>query len=586
MAYKGLRLSPSQREAVERTDNVCVVSCPGSGKTRTIVAKLLACLEEVRGTARKVGCITYTNAGVYEIESRIRELVGADDHAGYEVSTIHSFCLRHIVRPYAYLLPELRSGFAILSPEDEQFIEIMREVVETHDLKKVQREAFSGIQRLPDGELFCSDEIGETVACDFLQRVSDRGYRTLPDIVYYAARILASAPFVARSLGSAFAWMLVDEFQDTSVMQVQILSYIADVGRTKFFLVGDPNQSIMGFAGARPDLMQEFASRIETGESILLAGNYRSSQRIVQMAERLCPINPAMEAVGPNRDHGFTPLLVESETLESSIFDHLLPALAEQGISLGETAVLARYWSTLYSLGKKLRRAGVPIFGPGARPYRRRLVFAPFAEEVCAYLESHQAPNVSGAQRALFHMIEELSGKSEWSIFSYEGRVLLTRFLHDAARLRTTFRDAEDWLREAVNAFELIMLPAGLLDAHHIGTIRDSAEEMIEGLQNDADLVTPVGVEHLGLFAAPRDCLRLLTFHASKGREFDAVALLDLHEGRIPDWRAVGDKIEEERRLLYVGATRARKLLMLFTDRGNWRNKPSRFLGPEGLDLL
>ena len=583
MAYKGLKLSESQREAVGRTRNVCVVSCPGSGKTRTIVAKLLSCLEEVRGTARRVGCITYTNAGVYEVESRVLELIGAEDQAGYEVSTIHSFCLRHVVRPYAYLIPELRGGFDILSPEDEQFIEIMREVADAHDLENVPRESFSGIQRLPDGDLFCSDEIGEAVAYDFLQRVAARGYRTLPDIVYYAARILELAPFVARSLGSAFAWILVDEFQDTSAAQVQIR--IADVGRTKFFLVGDPNQSIMGFSGARPDLMQDFAARIETGDPVPLAGNYRSSRRIVTLAERLCPINPAMEAVGPYRDHMFDPLHIEAVSVEDAILSHFLPAVEEQRISLGETAVLARSWFTLYPLGKKLRREGVPIFGPGARPYRRRLVFAPFAEEVCAYLESRQAPNLAGAQRALFHLIEELNGKSEWVIFSYEGRVLLTRFLHEAARLRTTFQDAENWLRGAVDAFEGIMLPVGLLGAHNVSTIRDSAEEMIEGLHNDTDLVSPVGVEHLGLFAAPRDCLRLLSLHASKGREFDAVALIDLHDGRIPDHRARGEKIEEERRLLYVGITRARKLLMLFTERNNWRG-PSRFLGAGGLRLI
>jgi DNA helicase-2/ATP-dependent DNA helicase PcrA len=586
MAYKGLKLSPSQREAVERASNVCVVSCPGSGKTRTIVAKLLACLEEVRGTARKVGCITYTNAGVYEIESRIRELVGADDHDGYEVSTIHSFCLRHIVRPYAYLLPELRSGFTILSPEDEQFIEIMREVAETHGLKNPQRDNFSGIQRLPDGDLFCSDDIGEVVAYDFLQRVSDRGYRTFPDIVYYAARILELAPFVARSLGSAFAWILVDEFQDTSTGQVQILSRIADAGRTKFFLVGDPNQSIMGFAGARPDLMEDFASRIETGVAVSLAGNYRSSRRILALAERLCPSTPPMEAVGQNHGYEFEPFHVNALSVEDAILNYFLPVVESQGISLGETAILARGWFTLYPLGKKLRREGVPIFGPGARPYRRQLVFAAFAEEVCAYLESRQAVNVAGAQRALFRLVEELTGKDEWTIFTYEGRVILTRFLHEAARLRIRFHDdAESWLREAVNAFEHIMLPTRLFDAHHIEAIRHSAEEMIVGLQNDTELITPVGIEHLGLFAAPRDCLRLLSLHASKGREFDAVALIDLHDGRIPDHRARGEKLEEERRLLYVGITRARKLLMLFTDQENWR-PPSRFLGSEGLGLL
>jgi DNA helicase-2/ATP-dependent DNA helicase PcrA len=562
------------------------VSCPGSGKTRTIVAKLLTSLEKVRGTARRVGCITYTKTGVYEIESRVLEVIGGEDQVNYEVSTIHSFCLRHVVRPYAHIIPELRTGFAILSPEDEQFLALMTEVVNAHDLKKVPRDSFSGIQRLPNGSLFCSDDIGEDAAYDFLKRVAACGFRTLSDIVFFASRILEVAPFVARSIGSGFAWILVDEFQDTSATQVQVLSRIAEVGRTNFFLVGDPNQSIMSFAGARPDLMKDFAAQIGAGTPVVLAGNYRSSSRIVDLAERLCPVTPKMEAIGPYRDYEFHPLLIDASSSEEAVLKHFLPVVERYGISLGETAVLTRYWFTLYPLGKKLRREGVPIFGPGARPYKRSLAFAPFAEEVCAYLESHQAVNVGGAQRALFHLLEELTGRSEWTIFSYEGRVLLTRFLGEVNRLRLEFQDAERWLRGAVDAFAKIMIPAGLVTAACMSTIERSAEEMIEGLRNDSQLVSPVGVEHLGLFATPSNCLRLMSFHGSKGREFDAVALIDLHEGRIPDYRAKGEKIAEERRLFYVGITRARKLLMLFTDRSHWKNKPSRFLGPDGLNIV
>lgn len=586
MAHERLALSESQRAAVKSASTACVVSCPGSGKTRTIVAKLLSCLEEIRGTARRIGCITYTNAGVYEIDSRVLEVVGSDEQANYEVSTIHSFCLRHIVCPYGYLIPELCGGFAILAPEDELFTELMQEVVNAHHLTGTSRDSFSGIQRLPGGEIFCSDEVGQAAALDFIERVASRGYRTLPDIVYYAGRILEMAPFVARSLGSAFAWMLVDEFQDTSAAQVEILSRVAQVGRTMFFLVGDPNQSIMSFAGARPDLMAAFAAEVGSGEPLPLAGNYRSSRRIVALAERLCPSPAGMEAVGPNSDYDFDPIYVEAASAAEAVLQYFLPAAEARGVALGEMAVLAPRWFELYPLGKRLRREGVPIFGPGARPYRRRLLFAPFAEEVCAYLESHHPANVVGAQRALFHLLEELTGESQWSIFSYEGRVIICHFLHAAGRLRRDVADAEGWLRGAVDAFASIMVSAGLLGAGHVATIRDSAEEMIEGLRNDAELVAPVGVEHLGLFATPQDCLRLMTLHASKGREFDAVALIDLHERRIPNWRAQGEQIDEARRLLYVGVTRARKLLMLFTDRGHWRNQPTRFLRAEGLGLV
>jgi DNA helicase-2/ATP-dependent DNA helicase PcrA len=540
----------------------------------------------VRGTARRIGCITYTNAATHEIESRVREVVGAEDEDGYEVSTIHSFCLRHIVRPYRYFVPELREGFTILVPEDELFREISRQVASAYNLPPRTLDSFSGIQRLPGGAIFSPDEIGQLAAEAFLRAVEAQGYRTLSDIVFFATEILNAAPFVARSLGSAFAWILVDEFQDTSEAQVLVLSHIADTRRTKFFLVGDPNQSIMGFAGARPDLMRAFASRIAAGVPALLAGNYRSSRPIIDLAEQLCPTSPSMQAVGPHRDHTSAPVYMHVKSPEEAILGHFLPAVDQESIPLGEVAILAPQWFTLYGLGKRLRHEGVPIFGPGARPYRRRLVFAAFAEEVCAYLESRHAANVAGAQRSLFHMLEELTGKSEWMVFSYDGRLLITRFLHEAARLRKFVPDAESWIRQAVEAFGAIMVPSGLLTVENMRTIRESAEQMIEGLRNDSDLVSPVAVEHLGLFAVPRDCVVLMTLHASKGREFDAVALLDLHDGKIPHWKARGEQIEEARRLLYVGITRARKLLMLFTDSRNPKNRPTPFLGSGALNLL
>lgn len=116
-----MRLTAEQRSAVRCNDNVMLVACPGSGKTRVIISKLVRVLDEVRDTPRAAACITYTNTGVQEIESRLRHHVQPGDEAFYDIGTIHSFCLNHIFRPFCHLITGYKKGFKVLTPESEEF---------------------------------------------------------------------------------------------------------------------------------------------------------------------------------------------------------------------------------------------------------------------------------------------------------------------------------------------------------------------------------------------------------------------------------------------------------------------------------
>ena len=114
-------LTPEQTDAVKYPDTLCLTSCPGSGKTRTIIAKLQLCIDEVRDTPRKIACITFTNAGVNEIESRLRMYGDGDDTELCEVSTIHSFCLNYVLRPYAHLVPHLKYEWTVFTTDHGWF---------------------------------------------------------------------------------------------------------------------------------------------------------------------------------------------------------------------------------------------------------------------------------------------------------------------------------------------------------------------------------------------------------------------------------------------------------------------------------
>lgn len=584
-------LTPDQRRAVSRDDrNSLLVACPGSGKTRTIVAKLLRSVEEVRGTSRRIACITYTNAAVYEIESRLRTYGRGGDDVYFDVSTIHAFCLNQVLRHFYWRLPDYADGFSIAAPESDEFDAAVREVADAHRLQQVAkaREGFELLSREPDGTpiLPAGSVLTHQMAQEFWRRLAERELMDFSSIVFLTFRLLTDRPSLVHALACRFAWVLVDEFQDTSALQVEILRMIATRNRTRFFLVGDPYQSIFGFAGARPDLMEAFADEIGAEREPSLAGNFRSSTAIIAHAERLCSRTRPMLAVGQHAKFSFTPQHVHVASAFEAITDYFLPALDELGIRYGKAAILAPWWIKLLHLGRKLREYGVPIVGPGARPYKRDRLFSTLAEPICAYIEQPDGALVPRIERGLFELVLQATGKSRYDLYSYQGRVTVFRLIKAGRRIRDENPGAVAWLEAAAVSFTEILTEDELmpraLEALLPSSVADICDDMIERKIDTANL----SVADLGLFAVPDGSLKLLTMHKAKGREFAAVAVIDLHDGRVPHFSAItAEEIDDGRRLLYVAITRAERVLMYVTDDEDSRNAPSRFLGADGLGL-
>src|SRR5688572_1427433 len=125
-----MMLTSEQKTAVECDDHLMLTACPGSGKTRVIVSKLLRALEKVRETPRAVACITYTNAAVHEIEARVRIHIQPGDDRHFDIGTIHSFCLNNIFRPFAYHIEGYADGFKVLTPESDEFADCVTKTCE------------------------------------------------------------------------------------------------------------------------------------------------------------------------------------------------------------------------------------------------------------------------------------------------------------------------------------------------------------------------------------------------------------------------------------------------------------------------
>jgi ATP-dependent DNA helicase UvrD/PcrA len=581
-----MKLTSEQRDAVRCPESLMLTACPGSGKTRVIISKLSRVIDEVRDTPRAVACITYTNAAVNEIEARLRHHVQPGDDAYYDVCTIHSFCLNYIFRPFCHLIKGYSGGFKVLTPDSADFERHVIAVWAQYGRYNLTFKDFEEFAQLrvslngePVGPGIDRGSLTPDVARAYWKRIRDDGFIDFANIIYYALWMLKARQEILNYISAKFAWILVDEFQDTTDLQVEVLSLIAGFGRTRFLLVGDSCQSIFRFAGARPDLAGPFAQRIRARTDMQLSGNFRSSPPIVSHANLLYPRIPPMQAVGEAKKYTEVPVWKNGPSAFDVITDYFLPALEGLDIPIGDAAILAPTWYSLFPLGRQLRQYGISIVGPGARPYRRNREFAPLAEQVCGYLMEPHPDFIGGIERTLFNTVLDVSGRAYFDIFSYRGRVVVFRLLDEASQLHDVHMGAVAWLEAAAKAFAQILVHEEYLSGQEEDVFTMSVEEMKADMRNNKVDVDNLTIDDLGIYASPDAALKLATLHNAKGREYQGVALIDLHEGRIPFYLAqTREEFEEAKRLFYVGVTRARRFLLYVTDNSHHRNTPSRFL--------
>ena len=579
-----MNLTEEQRDAVRCEENLMLTACPGSGKTRVIISKLSRVIDEITNTPRSVACITYTNAAVQEIEARLRLHIQPGNDGYYDICTIHSFCLNHIFCPFCHLINGYKDGFKLLTPECTEFQKHVTATWAQHgryNLTFRDFEEFTQLRMNPagDAQIAAGSSLMTKVVAEYWRRIREAGFVDFANIIYYSFVLLRNRLEIASYISSKFAWLLVDEFQDTTDLQVEILALIADQQRTRFFLVGDPCQSIFRFAGARPDLAEQFASRIAARTDKQLSGNFRSSKPIVSHANKLYARTPPMVAVGRAARYVEQPALQHGATTFNVIADYFLPAISELEIPRGEAAILAPTWFSLFPLGRRLREYGVSVVGPGARPYRRNRQFAPLAEQVCGYLMEFKPDAVPAIERTLFNTLLDVTGRPRFDIFSYQGRVVVFKLLDCAQQLHHAHMSGIVWLQKAAVAFSEVLIDEGYLLSSDKGVFEMSVEEMKADMRHNKVDLANLTIDDLGVYASQDAAVKLATLHHAKGREFTAVAMIDLHEGRIPFYQASSaEEIEESKRLFYVGVTRAKRFLLYVTDDSDARNTATRFL--------
>lgn len=572
-------LNQKQIDAINEENNLLLVACPGSGKTRTLTYKIARELSKIKTHQQYVIAITYTNAAADEIKDRI-ELLGVDISQLW-IGTIHSFCLEWILRPYSLYLPRLKKGFRVINSHDTEEIltRLSNEFNEKNSLKKSKEKitywdfeyyATSNLKfKIVDKDLK-TNNIKE-IFKQYLQELKKNNQIEFEQILLYSLKILKEKPLINSILNKIFSYILVDEYQDTKDIQYHILASILNVENqnTKLFIVGDPNQSIFQSLGGFPmkkDKLEEL-TKLSINQ-MSLSDNYRSSSKIVEYFDYYKTFETDIEASGIYKD--YTSIItfdngVQKDDLVGEIIKLIKFSIEEKKITQNKICILAPSWIRIISLTRKLI-VELPEYsfdGPG---------LAPFARDIDNFW--YKLSRIVLTQASPRSYIRRMRWAKEVLLELYNigidiSNISNKKLLKISNSLKINENDGLKYLKlffkELFNQLNIDFSKHKML-VEHYQAFFESSVIRIEKLKKE-------GMDYAGDISTFRkvfdqkDGITVSTIHGVKGLEFDTVIAISLLEGMIPHF-SDSNKEESAKKLLYVIASRARKNLHLISERG------------------
>ena len=637
-------LNPQQQEAVQHAGSpLLVVAGAGSGKTRVLTRRIAYLLAERNVAPYEVLAITFTNKAAGEMKERVAELVG-DRARSMWVSTFHSACVR-ILRKEAQLLGYSNS-FTIYDQSDSLRLItlVMRDM--NLDSKKYAPRAVQSLISSAKNELQGPadylnqsknqfDQIVADVYAIYQKRLTSANSMDFDDLIAKTVEVLQRHPDARAKYRSRFRQILVDEYQDTNHAQYILIKELVGDVRDGFpiaelCVVGDADQSIYAFRGANIRNILQFEADYPQARTILLEQNYRSTQNILSAANSVISNNENRKEKNLWSESGAGSTLVghvaESEHDEAEFVVSEISRLRDLGKSNpGDTAIFYRTNAQSRVFEEVFLRSGIPykVVG-GVRFYERREV-----KDFLAYLRVLVNPEDEVSLRRIINTPkrgigdraldlidlhanargltfwqslcevesnQEIAARSGSSIIEFVKLIQSLQTLVEAktrpsviaqavleqSGLLAELSDSSDPQDEVrvENLEELVAVAT----EYEEGEVDEGEEISLVGFLEDVSLVAdadqiPEGEDHGGV-------VTMMTLHTAKGLEFPTVFLTGMEEGIFPHSRTLGDpeELQEERRLAYVGLTRARE--NLFITRAEYRsswgapnyNAPSRFL--------
>jgi DNA helicase-2/ATP-dependent DNA helicase PcrA len=622
------RLNPEQRAAVEAVDGpLLVLAGAGTGKTRVLTTRFAHILLQGKAFPSQVLAVTFTNKAAREMRERVAAILGQPAE-GLWLGTFHALAAR-MLRRHAEQVG-LTSNFTILDADDQA--RLLKQVMEAArvDTKRwpvnglmavIQRWKDRGLEPAAVTPAEDSDYAGgraTEIYADYQARLRALNACDFGDLLMHVVTLLRGHPDILAEYHRRFRYILVDEYQDTNLVQYYWLRLLAQAHRN-ICCVGDDDQSIYSWRGAEIENILRFEKDFPGAAIVRLEANYRSTKPILAAAAALIAHNTGRLGktlrAGRADAEGEKVRIVslwDSEE-EARMVGDRIEAARRSGQSLGEVAILVRAGFQTRAFEDRLIVLGLPyrIVG-GARFYERAEI-----RDAMAYLRVVAQPADDLAFERIVNLPKRGLGDTAMQAMHAIARAEAIPLSLAAARaletgaikqarareaLRDLLRGFERWRAQA-GAEGHVVMAATLLDESGYAAMwqQDKSPEAPGRLDNLKELVRAMGefenlagfLEHVSLVmendeSAQGERVSLMTLHAAKGLEFDMVFLPGWEEGLFPSQRSLdegGEKaLEEERRLAYVGITRARRVAVIShaANRriyGTWQASiPSRFL--------
>ncbi len=608
-----MSFNESQIQAIRHKDGpMLVLAGPGSGKTLVITQRTKYLIDEYGADPSGILVITFTRAAAREMQERFQKLM--EGTASVSFGTFHAIFFSILKYAYGYTA-------ANILKEDQKFT-YLREILDHIELEIDDEADFltgilSEISSVKNERTSlqtyhaknCPDQVFRKIYHSYQQKLQKARLLDFDDMMVFCLELFESRPDILKAWQDKYRYILIDEFQDINQIQYDIVRLLA-APEDNLFIVGDDDQSIYRFRGAKPEIMLNFSKDYPKAQRVLLDTNYRSTPNIVEGASRIIANNKARfpKEINTVREKGKDIEFAEFVSPQEEYLKVIqqLKRYHEQGIDWNQMAILFRTNTQPGRLMERLLEYNIPFRAKDRIP---NLYDHWITRDILAYIR----------------LTRELTRQDFFQIMNrpkrYLSREAFDTPVVDFNCLRS-FYEGKNWMQERIDKIEYDlkllknMPPYSAVNyiRHGIGYEeyikeyadfrRLSAEDLYDTLNQLQESARPCHsyeewFRHMEAYTRELreqvlarshvpDGVTLSTMHASKGLEYQLVILIDANEGITPYRKAVLEAdLEEERRMFYVAMTRAKSYLHIYSLKEQYGKKltPSRFIGEYHLDL-
>lgn len=561
-------LNNEQKTAVTQQGNVLLTACPGSGKTRAIIHKLVYELSRLENSDKKwILALTFTNRASEEIFRRLNKM--GINSAKVWSSTLHSFCLEWIIKPYSCYLPELNNGYTIA---DETYCdELVSQLKEKHNLKQIDSVNFRFNR---DGTFSESKSNQKKLLEEYHSILKSEKLIDFELLLYYSYLLLKKHTYITKTLSHLFKLICVDEYQDTQDLLYAIILLIVKTGNgtSSVFMVGDTDQAIYGSLGGVAKDITEIRQELEKLEisPLKLSGNYRSNQRIIDFYSNFQTNKIKIDALGKNANEkgiiSFNDTISHTDLV--SEISRLIEYSLRNGIDENEICVLVPQWWLITNITKKLRASlpSVNFDASGLAPMskNRNNIWYKLSR---LFLTEPSPKIYSTRYRWANELIEEFNVHTNMVFNEYYSNPRnLLRLINSISS------DKEEGIEYLEDCFNRFTTEIGINYKEYPILIenRKLYFENIQNRLNDPTFKVPSDINSFKSFYREMNGVVINTCVGVKGEEFETVIAFGLLNGYVPHWNDIFAKTGHDAamKLLYVICSRAKTNLHLISERG------------------